>query len=123
MFDVDPKEPLLRHIRSMRPDLAIDESMSLSQLADLVCDVSGTPSRRVDSLCSDGVYSSASQETPMGAAESSKPDAGGAPTTATMSWVQMTVKQTIEAEREQEREFWCEVFGEVLAAEQRKIDD
>jgi hypothetical protein len=119
MFDVDAKEPLLRHIRSVRPDLVVDEGISLSKLADLVCDVSGTPSRRVD----DGVHSLASPEAPTGAAEPGRPDAVGAPAAATMSWVEMTVKRTIEAEREQERQLWREVLGELLAEEQKKIAD
>jgi hypothetical protein len=112
MFDVDPKEPLLKHIRSVRPDLVVDGSMSVSKLADLVCDVGG----------SNGFGSSASQEAPTGAAESDKPDAGGAPTAVTMSWVEMTVKRTIEAEREQERELWREVFGQLLAEREKRID-
>ena len=114
MLAVDPKEPLLRHIRSMRPDLVVDESISLSKLADLVCDVSGTPSRRVV----DGVESSAMQEAYT--AEPGKPNAGGASTAVTMSWVEMTVRQTMEAEREREREFWIEIIAQLLAAEQRK---
>jgi hypothetical protein len=56
-------------------------------------------------------------------AKSSRSETGGPPTAATMSWVERTVKQAIEADREQERQLWREVFGEVLAAEQRKIDD
>jgi hypothetical protein len=119
MLAVDPKEPLLRYIRSVRPDLAIDESMSVNLLADLVCDISGSSSRRDV----DGVESSASQEAPTVTAEPGKPGADGASTAVTMGWVEMTVGQTIEAKRKREREFWCEVFGEVLAAEQRKIDD
>jgi hypothetical protein len=116
MFAVDPKEPLLRHIRSMRPDLVVDESMSVNKLADLLCDISGSSSRRDV----DGVESSASQEAPTDTAEPGKPDAGGASAAVTMSWVEMTVRQTIEAEREQEREFWIEIFAQLLAAEQRK---
>jgi hypothetical protein len=37
-----------------------------------------------------------------------------------MSWVEMTVRQTVEAEREHEREFWTEILAQLLAAEQRK---
>jgi hypothetical protein len=120
MFAVDPKEPLLRHIRSMRPDLVIDEGMSINKLADLVCDISGTPSSRVHTPRSDGVNSSTSQEAPTGAAEPGGPDSGCAPATVTMSWVETTVRQTIEAEREQERQFWIEILAQLLAAEQRK---
>jgi hypothetical protein len=120
MFAVNPTEPLLRYIRSVRPDLAIDESMSVNVLADLVCDISGTPSCRGDSVGSDGADGSASHVAPPYAAEPGKPDAGGASTAVTMSWVEMTVRQTIEAEREKEREFWIEIIAQLLAAEQRK---
>jgi hypothetical protein len=40
-----------------------------------------------------------------------------------MSWVEMRVKQIFEAEREQERELWREVFGELLAEREKKIGD
>ena len=119
MLAFDPKEPLLRHIRSVRPDLVIDENMSVNKLADLVCDISGTPShRRVD-----GVEASASQEAPTDAAEPGELEVGGSSDAVTMNWVEMTVRQTIEAEREQEREFWIEIFAQLLAAEQRRIND
>ena len=58
----------------------------------------------------------------MSAAEL-RPDVGDAPDAATMSWVEMRVKQIFEAEREQERELWREVFGELLAEREKKIGD
>ena len=118
MFAVNPKEPLLRHLRSCRPHLVVDEGISLNKLADLVCDVSCTPSRRGV----DGVESSASQEAPTDTAEPGKTNAGCASAAVTMSWVEMTVRQTIEAEREKEREFWIEIIAQLLAAEQRKAN-
>jgi hypothetical protein len=104
---IDPKEPLLKHIRSMRPDLEIDRSMSVSRLADLVCDISGD-------------HTSASQEEPRGTAELSRSDVGDA---ATRSWVEKRAKQIFETEREQERELWRQVFGQVLADQEKKIGD
>jgi hypothetical protein len=97
--------------------------MSVNVLADLVCDISGTPSCRADSLGSDGADGSASNVAPPYTAEPGKPDAGGASTAVTMSWVEMTVRQTIEAEREKEREFLIEILAQLLAAEQRRIND
>jgi hypothetical protein len=93
--------------------------MSVNVLADLVCDISGTPSCRADSLGSDGADGAASHVAPPYTAEPGKPDAGGVPDAVT-SWVEMTVRQTIEAEREQERQFWIEIIAQLLAAEQRK---
>src|SRR5262249_27140976 len=55
--------------------------------------------------------------------KSSKSETGRLPTAATLSWVEMTVKQAVEADRERERELWREVFGEILAGEQKKIGD
>ena len=59
----------------------------------------------------------------MAEAEPSRPEVGDTPVTATMSWVEMRVKQIFEAEREKERELWREVFGELLAEEQKELAD
>jgi hypothetical protein len=55
--------------------------------------------------------------------EPNKLDAGCAPTAVTMSWVEMTVKQAVEAVREQELQLWTEVFASLLAEDQEKIGD
>jgi hypothetical protein len=109
MFAADAKQPLLKYIRSVRPDLAIDEGLSISELADLACDGIGTTS-------ADG-FASSSAAALIGGAEPGRPDTGG----ASPAWVEMTINQAIEAEREQAREFWCEVIGEVVAAERKKL--
>jgi hypothetical protein len=122
MFDVDPKEPLLRHIRSMRPDLVVDEGLSVGKLADLVCDVSGTTSGHDHAFRSEGPDSSVPGKAPMDGAEPASTNTGYASAAVTMSWVEMTITQAIEAERERERALWREVAGELLARGQKRID-